>query len=127
MRTIDDRKWPSHLGLSAWLLVTACQPQVHTDEPRSPATPASQKTASQTLPPGGGNAVDSGSAPGKSASGVSSYCTDGWMAERGSYQYLNNMYAKAKANGPYEQCLLTRERDGRTELGWTWSWPGFDP
>lgn len=121
------RQRPSHLGAFAWLLATACQPQVHTDEPRSPATRPSEKTASLALPPSGANPSDSKGAPGKSARGVSSHCADGWKVDLGPYEYMNNMWAKAKAKGPYEQCLLTREGDGRTEMGWTWAWPGFDP
>jgi hypothetical protein len=58
---------------------------------------------------------------------ISRFCTDGWKIRLGSYEYMNNMYAKAKAKGSYEQCLVSRDVDGKTELGWSWDWPGFDP
>jgi hypothetical protein len=39
----------------------------------------------------------------------------------------NNMWNKQLAGDrPYRQCLVSRVRDGRTEFGWTWQWPGKD-
>lgn len=49
------------------------------------------------------------------------------MRVRGLARYENNVWGAKKANGPFQQCLLSRERDGKEEWGWTWSWPGFDP
>jgi hypothetical protein len=44
----------------------------------------------------------------------------------GPNRYENNQWGSKKAKGRAEQCLLTREVGGDTELGWTWNWPGFD-
>jgi hypothetical protein len=66
-------------------------------------------------------------APGKALSGVTTRC-DAWASfTEGPYKYENNVWGSNKANGAYEQCLLKRTVDGRTEIGWTWSWPGHDP
>jgi hypothetical protein len=45
----------------------------------------------------------------------------------GPYRYSNNEWGHDKAKGSFDQCLLSRTRDGRTERGWRWTWPGFDP
>ena len=40
---------------------------------------------------------------------------------------LNNMWGKASAGaGPWQQCLQTRQKDGRTDYGWFWQWPTRD-
>jgi hypothetical protein len=48
------------------------------------------------------------------------------MRNDGRYRYENNVWGSKKAQGKFKQCLLTRERDGKTEVGWSWDWPGFD-
>lgn len=55
-------------------------------------------------------------------------CRDGERITVGPYIYENNMWGANKARGfTPQQCLQRRERDGKTELGWRWNWPGFDP
>jgi hypothetical protein len=49
------------------------------------------------------------------------------MHHDGRYRYENNVWGSNKAQGKFRQCLLKRVRDGKTEAGWTWDWPGFDP
>jgi hypothetical protein len=44
----------------------------------------------------------------------------------GPYRYNNNQWGYTKAKGKAQQCLLARQIAGHTELGWSWSWPGFD-
>jgi hypothetical protein len=68
-----------------------------------------------------------GAAPGKSAAGVHADCTIWSVRRDGRLRYENNQWGADKAHGPHEQCLLTREQDGKTQVGWTWNWPGFDP
>jgi hypothetical protein len=68
-----------------------------------------------------------GLAPGGAAAGVTSECGAYATLERGSYQLMNNAFAREEARGPWEQCLLRREVDGKEQLGWSWSWPGFRP
>ena len=45
----------------------------------------------------------------------------------GMHRYENNTYRADRARGSFAQRLVTRRRAGRTELGWTWRWPGLDP
>jgi hypothetical protein len=45
----------------------------------------------------------------------------------GSLQAMNNAWAREKAKGPFEQCVLQRDAGGQKQLGWTWAWPGFEP
>jgi len=68
-----------------------------------------------------------GEAPGKSAPGVTAKCDAYATHTAGPYRYSNNQWGSKKAKGKAEQCLLLREVEGKTELGWTWNWPGFDP
>lgn len=68
-----------------------------------------------------------GAAPGKSAPGVEANCTAWAMVSDGPYRHNNNVWGRDKAKGKSEQCLLSRNVDGRVERGWTWQWPGFDP
>ncbi len=68
-----------------------------------------------------------GSAPGAAAPGVSADCKAWSTLNEGAYRYNNNQWGHDKAKGKSEQCLLSRQVDGRTERGWSWSWPGFDP
>jgi hypothetical protein len=66
-------------------------------------------------------------APGKGAEGVTAHC-EAWASHvDGPYKYENNVWGSNKVKGAYEQCLLRRKRDGREEVGWTWTFPGFDP
>jgi len=66
-------------------------------------------------------------APGKHEPGVKANC-DAWANHfDGPYKYENNVWGADKAPGKFEQCLLTRQSAGRTEVGWTWNFPGFDP
>jgi hypothetical protein len=67
------------------------------------------------------------SAPGKLAPGVTSHCRNGYARLVGAYRYENNQWGRDKARGGSEQCLLERERAGKTEYGWTWHWPGEAP
>jgi RNA polymerase sigma factor (sigma-70 family) len=61
-------------------------------------------------------------APGRNQVGVSSF-DRGWeKLQHGGARYVNNQWARARARGNYDQCLLTRDL-GRLELGWSWSWP----
>jgi hypothetical protein len=66
-------------------------------------------------------------APGKSASGVKAQCDAFATQSDGPYRYENNTWGSDKAKGPWEQCLLERTSSGKTERGWTWNFPGFDP
>ncbi|KQV95729.1 hypothetical protein [Rhizobacter sp. Root1221] len=55
------------------------------------------------------------------------HCKNGDAVVIGPYKYENNMWGLDKVRGfTPEQCLLTREVDGRTEVGWKWHWPGLD-
>ena len=45
----------------------------------------------------------------------------------GSLQFMNNMWAREKAKGAFEQCVLRRGAEGQAQHGWTWAWPGFEP
>jgi hypothetical protein len=58
--------------------------------------------------------------------GAASDCQPWATVYDGPYRYSNNEWGHDKAKGPFDQCLLSRSRDGRTERGWRWSWPGFD-
>lgn len=63
---------------------------------------------------------------GAAAGGVTERC-DAWASFRdGPYKYENNVWGSHKTEGPFEQCLLRRDRSGKTQYGWRWSWPGFD-
>lgn len=65
-------------------------------------------------------------APGASGANVSSKCNAGYSVADGPYRYENNQWGSGKAQGPFEQCLLTREVGGKKERGWSWSFPGTD-
>jgi hypothetical protein len=67
-----------------------------------------------------------GNAPGKALANVTAECTNGATFVDGPYKYENNQWGSGKARGKFEQCLLKREVDGRTEYGWTWDFPGVD-
>jgi hypothetical protein len=70
--------------------------------------------------------VESSSAPLR-AGGIKQDCQAWSMHRDGRYRYENNVWGSKKARGKFKQCLLTRERNGKTEVGWSWDWPGFDP
>jgi len=61
------------------------------------------------------------------AAAIKQDCQAWSMHHDGRYRYENNVWGSKKAKGKFKQCLLTRQRDGKTELGWSWDWPGFDP
>lgn len=67
-------------------------------------------------------------APGRAEAGVTADCAAWASAIVGPYKYENNVWGidKARTFTP-EQCLLRRTKDGQTEIGWTWAWPGQDP
>jgi Glycosyl hydrolase family 12 len=65
-------------------------------------------------------------APGRTEPGVTSDCVDYSITTQGPYQYQNNTWAQDKAKGPFEQCVVSRKIAGKTQLGWTWNWPGYD-
>lgn len=69
---------------------------------------------------------DAHNAPGKYAEGASSDCYNNYSIADGPYRYENNQWGRAKAEGPFEQCLLKRTVDGKKERGWTWNFPGTD-
>ncbi len=63
----------------------------------------------------------------KDVGDVTALC-EAWAAHvDGPYKYENNQWGHKKATGKFEQCLLKRTVEGRTEIGWTWNWPGVDP
>jgi hypothetical protein len=68
-----------------------------------------------------------GSAPANVGPGVTALCGAEAAHVDGPYKYENNQWGKKKAKGKFEQCLLKRTVEGRTEVGWTWNWPGHDP
>jgi hypothetical protein len=55
-----------------------------------------------------------------------SLCKDGDQMRNGPYVFENNQWGKAKAIGPYSQCMLRRTVDGITQFGWQWEWPGYN-
>ena len=59
-------------------------------------------------------------------SGVARDCQAWAMRHEGRYRYENNVWGSKKAKGKFKQCLLTRQRDGKSEVGWSWDWPGYD-
>jgi Glycosyl hydrolase family 12 len=70
---------------------------------------------------------DTHNAPGKYQEGVSAQCNNGYAIADGPYRYENNQWGSGKAQGPFEQCLLKRTVNGKTQRGWTWNFPGTDP
>jgi len=65
--------------------------------------------------------------PSKGSPGVEADCRAWATRIDGPYRYENNLWGSDKAKGKFEQCLLTRNVNGRSQLGWSWNWPGFDP
>jgi len=68
-----------------------------------------------------------GWAPARRQPGISSDCINYSTTSQGPFSYQNNMWAEAKAKGPFEQCVIARKLQGKTQLGWTWNWPGYEP
>ena len=66
-------------------------------------------------------------APGKTQAGVTSDCATYATLTHGSLQFMNNAWAREKAEGPFEQCVLRRGAGAQEQFGWTWAWPGFEP
>jgi hypothetical protein len=58
---------------------------------------------------------------------VSAQCGSGAVLRDGPYTFENNQWGSHKAHGHFEQCLLERSADGKTERGWSWDFPGTDP
>lgn len=44
----------------------------------------------------------------------------------GKYVACDNQWGHARCAGFFDQCLLTRQVDGETQLGWTWNWSTFE-
>ncbi|MET0791724.1 MAG: hypothetical protein ABW061_09410 [Polyangiaceae bacterium] len=111
----------SLLALSVFaqsVLLSACATSGAPDA-ASPATPGSLSRAA---------AIGSVSgAPGKTGPGIVADCSASAVRTDGRFRYENNQWGAHKTQNKFEQCLLTRERGGKTEVGWTWNWPGFDP
>jgi len=106
-------KIPSILKLCGWALaLVACDP---------PETPSG---AQEDLGSGGADAMG---APGKAQAGVTSECAAWTSIALGPWRYVNDQWGAHKAQAAYEQCLLTRSVGDTQQIGWTWSWPGFDP
>lgn len=54
-------------------------------------------------------------------------CVDNAAHRTPSGTLLNNTWNKRSAGaGPWRQCLQSRQREGRTEYGWSWNWPSRD-
>ena len=87
-----------------------------------PETPTSSTAASS-----GSGGADALGAPGKSEPGVTSDCQAWTSLLDGPWRYVNDQWGADKAQAGFEQCLLRRDVTGDQQIGWTWSWPGFDP
>ncbi|HKO49508.1 MAG TPA: hypothetical protein VJV79_17385 [Polyangiaceae bacterium] len=70
--------------------------------------------------------AQAGRAPAKSEPGVTSQCSNYATTTQGPFHYQNNMWAQGKAMGAFEQCVVARQVAGKTQLGWTWNWPGYE-
>lgn len=93
------------------------------------APPATAQTGAPEAPDqhGQSDAPASSGAPGKHSPAATADCTIWSSYMDGPYKYENNQWGHEKSAGGFEQCLLRRQLGGRTEYGWTWSWPGHDP
>ena len=95
-------------------LLVSCQaakPSATSFEPRPPAAESAHAVR----------------APAREQPGVTSDCSNYSTTTQGVFQYQNNMWAEGKAKGPFDQCVVSRKIAGKTQLGWTWSWPGYEP
>lgn len=61
-------------------------------------------------------------APGRRQPGVEVVSRAEAMVRRGPWLFVNNQWARARARGLFDQCLLFR-RSAPTSAGWSWSWP----
>lgn len=99
------------------LVLASCQASVPSAQAPEPASPSGAEPALAAPL----------HAPGKAEPGVTSDCGEYAVMARGSLQYMNNVWAREKAKGGFEQCVLRRGADAQPQLGWTWAWPGFEP
>lgn len=106
-------------GLIATCLLPCCAAR---PDPLTPDPSTSASSPSASAP-----AADAAAAPGRSLPGAQADCRAWATRSEGRYRYENNVWGSNKAQGKFQQCLLTRERDGKKEIGWTWNWPGLDP
>lgn len=97
----------------------ACDSRTQGKAPEAPMSAGGEVT--------GSGGADSMGAPGKTQAGVASHCTAWTSVAADPWRYVNDQWGADKAQGVYEQCLLTRQAAGGLQIGWTWSWPGFDP
>ena len=111
------------LSLGAAMVPTGC---VKKTAPATAGSPAEAQTTESRGASGGGKA-STATAPGKNHPGATADCTIWSSHWDGPYKYENNQWGHDKSAGEFEQCLLERQVAGRTQLGWTWHWPGHDP
>jgi hypothetical protein len=100
-------------------LLVACDSRTQGKAPETPTSAANETTGSGGAPATG--------APGKNEAGVVSHGGAWTSVVVAPWRYTNDQWGADKAQGAYEQCLLTRETPDGQQIGWTWSWPGFDP
>jgi hypothetical protein len=104
-------------------IFAGCATQAPSPQMQAPAAqtqaPAPQTQAPAAQPP-------TPAAQGAEAEVTDSLCKDGDQMRKGPYVFENNQWGKAKANGPYSQCLLRRMVDGTAQFGWQWEWPGYN-
>jgi RNA polymerase sigma-70 factor (ECF subfamily) len=68
-----------------------------------------------------GASLPAWAAPGRRRFGVTSMSRPFEELCRGSLVYVNNQWARARASGPFDQCLLIDT--AASSIGWSWSWP----
>ncbi|HKO93733.1 MAG TPA: hypothetical protein VJU61_21415 [Polyangiaceae bacterium] len=114
-----------HVPRSFWAALSgalfACQANTSTPAAQAPEVAAQPPSSEQPA------AAPLASAPGKAQPGVTSDCGNYSVIAQGSLQVMNNVWAREKAQGAFEQCVLRRGTGGQAQLGWTWAWPGFEP
>lgn len=121
--TQSSPSWPLCLVLS----LGACgAPRSTGPEPLPQAAPGATDAAAARKS-GAPPAPEPWHAPGRTLPGVTARCEPWYLLEVGPYKYENDTWGSKKAQGKWEQCVLTRDAGGKTEVGWTWNWPGNDP
>ncbi|MDB6000148.1 MAG: glycoside hydrolase family 12 domain protein [Rhizobacter sp.] len=76
---------------------------------------------------GGSSASDDPVADAASAGTTVISCTDNATHPAALGVLVNNTWNKASAgDGPWRQCLQSREKEGRVDYGWSWKWPSRD-
>ncbi|HET9953910.1 MAG TPA: hypothetical protein VFQ61_05385 [Polyangiaceae bacterium] len=117
----------SCISKGRWLALCVMAIGCHAPRPARVAhgSPGAPCGSLQTEPCEEGTAEAGYSAPGKHLPGVLSTCEKYATLKHGRYEFMNNVFGAERAQG-FEQCLLRRERSGKTELGWTWAWPASD-